>query len=159
MNKALILLSFFLAPSYLSANTINPLRVDYEAFDQLRYNTDHGLDSYAKHGFKIGMIDDVFYNPVFVCTLTEIDSGASHKIAVTNANDVIKFYEYIDINSEGYYKLLSYGVLNLTTTDSEKAIYTDELGGQIKFNLGRKVTAQVDLKEPALSVNKKNPCY
>lgn len=159
MNKILILLSLLIAPSYLSANTIDPQRFDYGKFDQLRHNADLGSDSFIRHGFKVGMIDDVYYNQVFVCTLTEIDSGANHNIAITKVNDVINFYEYVDVYSEGVYKILSSGSLTLTNAEQDKVTYTDNLGGWIEVNANRKLTAQVKLKEPKLSVSKPIPCY
>jgi hypothetical protein len=152
-----IFIVFFAFAAY--ANPVSPMRYDSNEFASLRAASDYGQDTFENHGFRKGQINDVYYNQVLWCSLNEIDGGATHSLAITKNGSGFQMYEYIDVSSEGYYKILSQApvLVSKSTTTLE---VSDNSGGKIIFNYQgtAKGYADIGLKNPALFVQGKVSC-
>jgi hypothetical protein len=141
---------------FISLISLNAFAIQIEP---LRYNP-HSITNPDFRGFVQGQIDDVFYHQVLDCALVELQTGMIHRLAVTFSRGQGKFYEYIDLDSEGMYKILSQGKVQVTETDSS-VVVQDAQGGSINFSgkIKKQGQATVALKDPALLVDEAVTCW
>jgi hypothetical protein len=141
----------FLFSVQVFAAKIEPLRYDPNQITN---------DRETLKDFTEGQINDVFYNQILYCNLEDLDPGMFHVIAVTLKHGQGRFYEYIDLDSEGRYRLLSKGSVQVTET-SDALTILDSAGGHIDFSgaVHKNGKAIVALKDPALTVNAPVSCW